>query len=121
MKRNLLAVGLVMVIGMFLVGCSEDYMSMLDYESAEDFEAAINNGDDVEGAYVMVEVNKFEPASAFGFNVQAGEHLNFVDAVNPNAEEGDFVVFEVEKIANMMGSYIITYKEHKVIDAEDME
>lgn len=119
MKRNLLVVSLLMAIGMFLVGCNvEDVANIVDYESAEDFEAAINNGEGVEGKYVMVEVNKIEPDSAFGFNVQAGEHLNFVDAENPKAKEGDHVVFQVEKVANMFGSYIITYKEHKVISAE---
>lgn len=107
---------LVMVVGILMAGCSDKYMDMLDYKSAEEFEAALNNGDTVEGTYVMVEVIKVEPNSAFGYNIQAGEHLNFVAAANPVVEQGNTVVFKVEKVASMFGSFIVTYEEHKVIE-----
>ncbi len=118
MKKLVLVLSLVLFVGVLSAGCSAGVTSMVDYESAEAFEAAINNGEGVEGKYVKVEVVAFEPASAFGFNIQAGEHLNFVDAENPTAEVGDQVVFKVEKVASMFGSYIITYTEHQVIPAQ---
>lgn len=111
-KFILMMVVMVAVLGT-MVGCTGGYVA--DYKSAEEFEAAINNGDSVEGTYVMVEVIGLEPNSAFGYNTQAGDHLNFVNAVNPNVEQGDFVVFKVERVANIFGSIIITYEEHKVV------
>lgn len=114
--KKILMLGLISAIFMVLVGCSKDYTEMLDYENAEEFEAALNDGEDVEGKYVMVEVLRYKPSSAFGYNLSSGEHLNFVDAENPNAEVGDSVVFKVEKVASMFGSFIITYDEHKVIE-----
>lgn len=96
---------LMLIAVLILTGCG----SKVDYTTAE-FEKALNNGDDVEGMTVEVEVFKLEPDSAFGYNIQAGDHLNFVSAVNPKVKEGDTIVLKVEKVASMFGSFIITYE-----------
>ncbi|WP_233278828.1 hypothetical protein [Floricoccus penangensis] len=73
----------------------------------------MNAGDDLTGKTVEVRVAKLVPNSAFGYNIEAGKHLNFVSPENPNVKEGDTVVLKVDKITSTMGSYVITYKKEK--------
>jgi predicted RNA-binding protein with TRAM domain len=108
MKKFMLSVMIMLVVLGVMVGCSAGMTP--DY-TTEELEAALNNGDDVTGKTVEVEVEKFEPASAFGYNMQAGEHLNFVSSDNPGVKDGDTIVVEIEKAASMMGSWMITYKK----------
>ena len=96
----------VLVMSVAMVGCSGGYVA--DY-TTEEFEQALINGEDVTGKRVVVKVKRFEPQSAFGFNMIAGENLNFVSAENPNVQEGDEIVVTVDRVASMMGSFIITY------------
>lgn len=108
MKKLNLILSLILIIGGILVGCSA--VVSPDYTTTE-FENALNNGEMVEGKIVSVDVSHLEPDSAFGYNIQAGEHLNFVSAENPGVKEGDIIVVKVEKVASMFGSYIITYEK----------
>jgi hypothetical protein len=108
MKKFMLSVVVMLVVLGAMVGCSAGMTP--DYTSTE-LEAALNNGEDVAGKFVEVDVKKFEPASAFGYNMQSGEHLNFVSSDNPGVKEGDTIVVEIEKAASMFGSWIITYKK----------
>lgn len=96
----------VLVLALTLTGCGG---ADADLTTAE-FEQALNDGENVDGLTVAVEVVAIEPNSAFGYNMQAGDHLNFVSYENPQAEEGDIVVVRVEKVASMFGSYLITYQ-----------
>lgn len=94
-------------ITMFISGCGSvepDY-------TTEEFEAALNEGEDLEGEIVSITVDEFEPTSAFGYNIQTGEHLNFVSDSNPDVEIGDDLVVEVEEVENVLGSFVISYKE----------
>lgn len=90
-----------------MVGCSSEEP---DY-TTEEFEAALNEGENLEGKTVSVKVDELVPDSAFGYNIQAGEHLNFVSSKNPDVEEGDNIVVKVEEVDSMMGSYLIEYKK----------
>lgn len=76
----------------------------------EEFESELNEGKDLTGAIVSFEVNELIPDSAFGYNMIAGEHLNFVSSKNPNVDPGDEVIVEVEEVDSLLGSYIISYK-----------
>lgn len=87
-------------------GCSQK----VDYPSAEAFESALNEGEEVVGKTVTFEVKEFVPDSAFGYNLQAGEHLNFCSPKNPNVKVGDKVTVEVTSVDSLLGSYIIYYK-----------
>lgn len=98
---------LVMVVGL-LMGCSGGFVA--DY-STEEFETALQNGEDVTGKTVVVKVTEVEPNSAFGYNIHAGQHLNFVSAENPGVEAGDEFVVTIDRVASMFGSFIITYKK----------
>ena len=107
MKKVMLMVSVLMMVVM-LVACGG--AGPADY-STSDFEAALNNGVDVRGKTVSVKVNKLEPNSSFGYNIQAGKHLNFVNPTNPGVKEGDVITVRVEEVANMFGSWIITYRK----------
>lgn len=83
---------------------------VIDYPNVVDFEAALNNGEDLTGKTVTFKVNKFVPDSFFGYNLQTGEHLNFCSAGHPGVSEGDTVSVRVISVSSMMGSYIISYE-----------
>ena len=106
MTRKL--VGILLMICLFMVGC--DGVVKFDY-TTEELEEALLNGENVEGMTVEVTVRAIEPDSAFGYNMQAGEHLNFVSAVNPETDEGDSKIVKIDRVASMFGSFIITYTE----------
>lgn len=97
----LLALGLLTACG----GASEP-----DY-TTEQFEEALLNGEDLSGKTVSVTVDELVPDSAFGYNIQTGEHLNFVSSKNPNVKKGDEIVVKVEEVESVLGSFIITYEK----------
>ena len=92
-----------------LVGCGSKAVDP-DYENAATFEAALNAGEDLTGKTVRFTVNEFVPNSTFGYNMQAGEHLNFCSSSNPKAAAGDTVTVKVTEVTSMLGSWLISYK-----------
>lgn len=82
----------------------------IDYADAASFEAALNNGDNLEGKIVSFVAEELHPDSTLGYNVYAGEHLNFVSSRNPDIKEGDIVTVKVTEITNLMGSWVIKYE-----------
>lgn len=106
MKKFLMVTVLVLTVGA-LFGCSGGFIA--DY-STEEFETALNNGEDVSGKTVVVKVNQMEPNSKLGYNMQAGQNLNFVSSVDPKVEPGDEIVVTVDRVATMFDAFIITYK-----------
>ena len=108
MKTKIIAaLLLVVLITSVLVGCSN---KAVDYPNVEAFEAALNAGEDVTGKTVTFTVVKLVPNSAFGYNMQTGEHLNFCSTTNPNVKEGDVVTVKVTEVSSVLGTYIIRYK-----------
>ena len=81
-----------------------------DYPNVEDFEAALNAGEDLTGKTVTFTVTTFVPNSAFGYNLQTGEHLNFCSTTHPGVGEGDTVTVKVTEVQSVLGSYIIYYE-----------
>lgn len=82
-----------------------------DYATAAEAEAALNAGEDLTGATVTITVDDFEPASAFGYNIMTGEHLNFVSPQNPNVEVGQTLKVKITSITSTLGSFIINYEK----------
>lgn len=105
MKRLLL----LFVAVLLLTACGSEAVEP-DY-TTKDFEEALNSGDDLTGKTVLITVDALEPSSAFGYNIQTGEHLNFVSTGNPKVKEGDELLVKVEEVASVMGSFIINYKK----------
>lgn len=85
--------------------------AVIDYGDAESFEAGLNEGKNLEGKVVRFVVKEFHPQSKLGYNVWAGEHLNFVSSGNPGIQEGDTMTVRVTKIENLLGSWIIDYEK----------
>lgn len=108
MKKYLFT--LFAAIILILAACGGGGSVEPDY-NVVDFEKELNEGADLIGKTVEVEIIDIEPASAFGYNLQAGEHLNFVSSKNPELEVGDTFIAEVEEVESMLGSFIITYKK----------
>ena len=77
----------------------------------QDFEQALVAGENLDGKTVEIVVKELKPQSAFGYNVIAGEHLNFVSPENPNVKVGDKLVLKVTKTTSLMGSWIMTYEK----------
>ncbi|WP_373895423.1 hypothetical protein [Virgibacillus sp. CBA3643] len=107
MKKMIILLGSVLVFAIVLAGCGDVEP---DYKT-DKFETALNEGKDLEGKTVSVEVNKIVPDSAFGYNIQTGEHLNFVSSDNPNVEKGDKLILKVKEVKSTLGSFIITYEK----------
>ena len=77
----------------------------------EEFENALNNGENMEGTYVSFVVKEIRPQSTYGYNLWAGEHLNFVSSKNPNVNVGDMLTVKVTSINSVAGSWIIQYEK----------
>ena len=112
------SVGIILILAMIVGtwGCGLAPKTAIDYADAESFEAALNAGENLEGKVVRFVAGELHPDSAFGYNVWAGEHLNFVSSRNPDIKEGDTVVVKVSTIESIMGSWFIAYE--KIDNAE---
>ena len=84
---------------------------IIDYGDAESFEAALNAGENLEGKIVSFEAKELKPQSAMGYNIWAGEHLNFISSRNPDIKIGDYVTVKVTSIESMLGSWFIKYEK----------
>ena len=85
--------------------------TVIDYGDAESFEAALNAGENLEGKVVQFTAVDFRPDSMVGYNVWAGEHLNFISERNPDIKTGDTVVVKANEITSSMGSWFIKYEK----------
>lgn len=83
----------------------------IDYGDAESFETALNEGKNLEGKVVRFVAGEFHPQSKLGYNVWAGEHLNFVSSRNPDIQEGNTVTVKTTTIENIAGSWVINYEK----------
>lgn len=106
MKKLLLVIVSLSCLFM-LAGCGQ---KKPDYTAAK-AETALNAGKDIEGKTVSFTVKEVVPDSAFGYNLEAGKHLNFTSSENPKVKKGDKVTVKVKKVTSMMGSWIITYED----------
>ena len=102
----LLAAAFSLLITCICTACGS---GKVDYEREEDFEAALNAGEDLTGKTVTFTVLEVHPSSAFGYNLYAGEHLNFVSSKNPGVKQGDTITVKVKEVNSILGSWIISY------------
>jgi len=110
MKKVLVGLLSSFMVIAFLAGCGSNKTVKADYTTKQ-FETALNKGDNLEGKTVSVKVNKLVPNSAFGYNIEAGKHLNFVSVDNPNVKKGETLILKVTKVASALGSYVISYEK----------
>ncbi len=98
------------VLILILSGCGQSEIP-LDYGDAGAFEAALNRGENLEGKTVRFCASELHPDSAFGYNVWAGEHLNFISGRNPDIKTGEYVDVRATEILSSLGSWIIKYEK----------
>ncbi len=110
MKRVWVFLVTVCVLLLSLTACGGS-KTVVDYGDAAAFEEALNRGENLEGKTVMFTAREFHPDSKLGYNIWAGEHLNFVSERNPDVKVGDTVAVKATKIANILGSWIIGYEK----------
>ncbi|GAB2022072.1 hypothetical protein RyT2_11460 [Pseudolactococcus yaeyamensis] len=110
MKKLLKALPILILSLFFFAACgnSKSAETKADFTEAQ-FEKKLNDGEDLEGKTVKIKVLELVPDSAAGYNIQAGEHLNFVSKDNPKIKKGDTLVVKADKITSTLGSYLITY------------
>lgn len=108
MKKLLLAV--MMLCLLFLVACGNTTITA-DYGDAEAFETALNEGANLEGKIVNIVVENLETQSIYGYNIWAGEHLNFVSEKNPNVSTDETISVKVTEVQSSLGSWIIKYEK----------
>lgn len=117
--KKALCVLLIALITLFSTACGEQEEAVvINYADEQSFEAALDNGENLEGKVVRFTALELHPKSAWGYNVWAGEHLNFVSAEHPNIAEGDVVVVRATSIKSSFRSWIIEYEKvnNAVID-----
>lgn len=118
--KKVLSFLIVFVMISSLAACGErnESKEIINYADAESFEAALNKGENLEGKIVQFIAKELHPDSALGYNIWAGEHLNFVSSGNPDVKEGDTVVVKAATIESILGSWVINYEKvnNAVID-----
>lgn len=118
LKEIICLVIMVMMI-LSLSGCKESRAGreIIDYADAESFEAALNKGEKLEEKIVQFVAGEMKLDPTFGYNVWAGEHLNFVSSRHPDVKAGDTMVVKTATIQYVSNSWIIKYEkaEHAVM------
>lgn len=116
MKKILLVTLTLSLI--FLVACGNAGI-IANYGDAEAFENALNSGENLEGKVVTFIVDNLETQSVYGYNIWAGEHLNFVSENNPNVNTGEKFNVKVKEVNSVLGSWIIKYETLSDVTTDD--
>ena len=95
------------MLATLLTGCAK---AQAEY-SEQDFEKSLVDGQSLDGKTVEITVKELNPESAFGYNIIAGEHLNFVSPSNPGVKVGDKLIVKVTGTRSVLGSWVIDYKK----------
>ena len=83
----------------------------VDYPDDAKFEADLNAGKDLTGKTVTFEIVAYKPTSVLGYNLWAGEHLNFVSDTAPQfTTVGEKVTVRVTQVKQTLGSFVIRYE-----------
>ena len=77
------------------------------YADAASFEADLNAGKNVYGSIVTLVIRDLAPDSPLGYNVQAGEHLNFIFDEDPDVSIGDTITVMVGEATSLLQVWVI--------------
>lgn len=121
LKKILICIN-ILLLSLTLSGCNkstDNDQLVIDYNTAEEFENALNNDEKVDNKVVKFEVNDYKEDSVLGINCWAGEHLNFISEEALDVKKGDYVIGRViDTPSKILGSWKIPYE---VIDIEYIE
>lgn len=104
-------VSIVLLIAFVMILSACGTKVSIDYGDAESFEAALNAGENLEGKVVQFVAGELHPDSISGYDIWAGEHLNFISSRHPSVKEGDVVVVRATEINSALGSWLINYEK----------
>ncbi|MHC5227535.1 hypothetical protein ACYSNW_04560 [Enterococcus sp. LJL99] len=107
MRKKVFLASLILCFVLIVGACSSKKEA--DYSVVE-AEKLLNEGEDLDGKTVEITVDKLAPNSAFGYNIQTGEHLNFVSDENPNVKESEILIVKIKSVKSVMGSFIVKYE-----------
>lgn len=82
----------------------------IDFKNDVDFEAALNRGENTIGKVVCFRVLSVHPNSAYGYNLWAGDHLNFITQNKVDPVQGDRVLAKVTGVYTKLKSWFISYE-----------
>ncbi|MDR0199959.1 MAG: hypothetical protein LBI43_05210 [Streptococcaceae bacterium] len=80
-----------------------------------EFENELNAGKKLNGKKVEFTVTDIQPQMLLGFDLDAGQHLNFVSYSNPGYKVGDKLIVRVDYVESFMGSWIIKYTKIPIV------
>lgn len=112
---------LIMVMILLSFSACKRTRETVHYTDAQSFEASLNDGENLEGKTVRFVALVMTPDSAFGYNIWAGEHLNFVSSEDPGVKEGDTVVVKTTSIQQVSGSWIIRYEKAEAAEGHSTD
>lgn len=108
MKRIIIITTIIICMAAIPSACNANKAIIPDYHSAQEYEQALEEGVDTVGHSVTFTVNDVIPNSFFGYNLTAGDHLNFVSDANPKAQAGDTLTVRIKNVRNVFGSWIVS-------------
>lgn len=108
--KKLFTMIIAFMLTVSMAACGGNNEIKVDYSNETVFEEALNNGEEMKDKTVTFTVAELAPDSAFGYNLQTGEHLNFCSTNNPGVKIGDTITVKVTEVSSMLGSYIIKYE-----------
>lgn len=112
------AVLLATVLICMMTACGQAKIP-LDYGDEAAFETDLNAGKDLVGKTVSFVAAELHPQSLSGYDIWAGEHLNFISAENPNIEVGETATVRVTDVVSALGSWLIRYEKVDAVADEN--
>lgn len=109
LNRRIAAI-LVVTLICLLSACGQQQIA-LDYGDEIAFEADLNAGKNLVGKTVSFVAAELHPQSLYGYDIWAGEHLNFISGENPDIEVGQTVTVKVTGVESAIGSWLIRYEK----------
>ena len=113
-----IAVLLAAVLICLLSACGQSQIP-LDYGDEIAFEADLNAGKNLVGKTVSFVAAELHSQSISGYDVWAGEHLNFISSENPDIEVGQTVTVKVTAVESAIGSWFIGYEKVDAVADEN--
>lgn len=116
--RKIICMLLTLLLSLSLVACSQSKAyPEIDFGDEKCFEIELNLGTDCIGKIVRFTIIDVSPDSAFGYDLWAGEHLNFVSEKDPGYQVGDTITVKITSVKTIVGSWILEYEpvNHAVV------
>lgn len=110
-NRLLVVIAMVSIFMFFILLLGGCKARRADYTVSQ-AESALKAGKSIDNKTIDVTPEtKVLPNTPFGYNIEAGHHLNFVSGENPHVKVGQTIRVKVTKVQSYFGSYLINYEK----------